>query len=139
MSNSISWFFTLTVIFSSCNPLPGPRHINWEKEWEKNETKLKDLAQDILLQGSKKYTIGNNDFPDTFDYPFDEGFAISSSIDSIDKKKITITFYLDRGLLDHYSAFIFSNDSSALVEFNRNVENGGNDFRIEPNWYVVND
>ena len=139
-------FFLLSLIifFTSCNPFPEPRKIDWKKEWEKNQIKLRALANDILIQGSKKYTTGINDFPSDFHYPFNDGFAISlpySSYgrDTIDTQNITITFYVDRGLLDHYSAIIFTNDSTDIKEFDRNVENGGNDFKIEPNWYMIND
>lgn len=117
---TISFFiFLFTFLFSSCNPFsgssnpfPGPRKIDWEKEWEKNESKLKALTADILAQGSNKYKTGINDFPKGFSYPFDDGFAISRTYDTtgvntINTKRITITYYVDRGLLDHYSAFIF--------------------------------
>ena len=30
-------------------------------------------------------------------------------------------------------------DSSSIDEFDRNVLNGGNDFKIESNWYMIND
>ena len=142
-------FLLLTISHTSCDissTIPERRNIDWKKEWENNQTKLKTLAQDIMSNGSKKYTTGNNKFPNNFKYPFDDGFFINrqfnkdgTETENIDVKKLTITFYVDRGLLDHYSAFIFTNDSTDIKEFDRNVENGGNDFKIEPNWYMIND
>jgi hypothetical protein len=136
----------LTLLFTACNPFPGPRRVDWKKEWENNQTKLKLLAKDVLEKGSRKYTTGNNDYPSGFDYPFDEGFFISKSFsstgtvtDTIDTKKITITFYVDRGLLDHYSAFVYTNDSTDIFSYDSKSENGGNDFKIEPNWYMIKD
>lgn len=137
--------FVLTTFVYGCgDPFPGPREIDWKKEWTKNESRLKALTNDILSEGNAKYHIGNNDFPDHFDYPFDEGYSIRNSYyagytDHIVTKNITITYYVDRGLLDHYSAFIFTKDSATIEELDRNVKNGGNDFKIEPNWYMVND
>jgi hypothetical protein len=140
----LNFFFLLVITGTSCNPFPGPRNIDWKKEWKNNQTKLKALTQDILKQVNKKYTAGINEFPDNFDYPFDDGFSIRTPFvnngnEKIDINNITITFYVDRGLLDHYSAFIFTNDSSSIDEFDRNVLNGGNDFKIESNWYMIND
>jgi len=144
MKYLLSGLFIVTLFVCSCKPWGEPRNVDWKKEWEKNQTRLKALAGDILTQGSKKYIIGNNNFPADFDYPFDDGFAIRTPYSlngatSIDTKNITITFYVDRGLLDHYSAFIYTNDSTKIKEFNENVQNGGNDFKIEPGWYIIND
>jgi hypothetical protein len=141
-------FLAVTTIVCACNPLPGPRNLNWEKEWSKNEKALKDLTADIIKQGNKKYAAGNNNFPSDFRYPFDEGFHIetpfstdsnhlSQRIDTIDVKRLTINFFIDRGLLDHYAAIVFSNDPGTLEALERSVGNEGNDFRIEPNWYMV--
>lgn len=135
---------TLIVIITGCSPFPSPRKIDWKKEWLNNGNKLKSLTKDILRKGDEKYKPGINDFPDGFDYPFDDGFGISGThsndgIIGIDPEKITITFYVDRGIMDHYSAFIFTNDSSAIFNFDKNVENGGNDYKIEPNWYIISD
>jgi hypothetical protein len=131
---------------TSCNDafFPGPRKIDWKREWKKNEIKLKALALDIRVNGNKTYKSGNNDFPAGFEYPFDEGFYIENPFanegkESIDTRRLTIRFYVDRGLLDHYSAFIYTNDATQIKDLDDNVQNGGNDFRIEPNWYMIND
>jgi hypothetical protein len=46
---------------------------------------------------------------------------------------------MDRGLSDHYSAIVFTNDSTVIAEMDENVKNEGNDFKIKQNWYAVND
>jgi hypothetical protein len=131
-------FITLTCCNQSTAPLE-PRSIDWKKEWEKNELNLKNLTRDILDQGSKKYVTGNNYFPGGFEYPFDDGFLIGRQFqrngpenEIVDTKNITVTFYTDRGLLDHYSAFVFTNNSAAIRELDEKVERGGNDFTLEP-------
>ncbi len=125
----------------SCNPLEGPREIDWKKEWEENGSSLKNLTQEIKGNREGKYQMGNNSFPGSFDYPFDEGFYIGyGSRDTlIDTNKISIRYYVDRGLLDHFSAFIYTKDSSEIKELEIKVQQGGNDYRIEDNWYMVND
>jgi hypothetical protein len=52
---------------------------------------------------------------------------------------VTITFYTDRGLNDHYSGFIYTNDTIDIKTFDDNVKNGGNDFKLQPNWYLIHD
>jgi hypothetical protein len=143
MKNIKAIYSILALVFNSCSAFPGPRNIDWQKEWHENRTKLKILAQDISLANSKKYRTGNNNFPIGFKYPFDEGFFISkpssyTTTDSTDRA-VTVRFYLDRGISDHYSAIIFTNDSSEVKSFDENVSNGGNDFKLEPNWYIIND
>jgi hypothetical protein len=134
----------LAICFSSCLHSFGPRDIDWQKEWNKNEMKLKGLAWDILTKGNDKYLAGNNEFPEGFKYPFDEGFYIETPFQNgsgqiIDPRKLTIKFYVDRGLLDHYSAFIFTNDSTRIKEFDQKVKEGAGDHNIEFNWYMIND
>lgn len=62
-------------------------------------------------------------------------FVIKKKTDST----LTVLFYTDFGLLDHYSGFFYSDDPVDLKELNRNVLNGGNDFKISENWYRISD
>lgn len=134
-------FSGLIFIFARCNPFSAPGEVDWKVEWKKNHFSLERLKNDILKQGERKYRTGNNEFPKDFEYPFDEGFYINSlnGHTQIDQKKVTITFYMDRGLMDHYSAIVFTNDSIVLKEMEENVQNAGNDFKIKANWYAIND
>ncbi|MBI3233746.1 MAG: hypothetical protein HYZ42_06840 [Bacteroidetes bacterium] len=137
----LTYIFLILILHTSCSLFPGPREIEWKTEWSKHHVQLEQLKNDILITGDRKYNQGNNDFPDEFEYPFDDGFSINcyNGNQGIDTKKITITFYMDRGLLDHYSAIVFTNDSIVIAEMDENVKNEGNDFNIKQNWYVIND
>lgn len=126
------YFILLFWTISSCG-LFEPRDVDWKQEWNEWESDLKELAESIKTNPSK-YSKGNNDFPEQFDYPFDDGFFLTKTDSSI-----TVTFYMDRGVLDHYKAFIYTNDSREIRGLEANVENGGNDEKLEDNWYVVND
>src|SRR5687768_16130653 len=94
-----SALFLLIALIASCSPFSGPRKVDWKKQWEKNQTNLKLLAQDVIKEGSNKYIIGINSFPKTFTYPFDDGFAIrcryikNKQPDTINPQNVTITFY----------------------------------------------
>ena len=49
-----------------------------------------------------------------------------------DKNNLTVEFYIDRGFLDHYSAFVYTNDKKKIQE----LEEGANK-KLDENWYIV--
>ena len=133
-------FIILIIIFSGCNI--GPRNIEYEKEWDKWSDKLKELVKEIQ-ENSANYSIGNHIFPKGFDYPFDEGFAIhhcnNGKDEPIKPDSLTIVFYTDRGLLDHYSGFIFTNNSSIIESYESKIKHQAGDYKLEENWYYISD
>lgn len=56
--------------------------------------------------------------------------AIYKSNDSI----VTVEFFIDRGFLDHYSAFVYTNDSEQIKMFNNNTKSYK---KLSENWYKV--
>jgi len=127
----------------SCNngPFLEPRNVDWKEEWQKNSDKLKSLNREILLNIDNKYEHGNNEFPDNFSFPFDQGFYVDyGKTDSLsDTANISIRYYIDRGLMDHFSAFIFTKDTVEIKQFEGQISRKENDFKLEPNWYIIND
>lgn len=128
----------LGISLTSCKIFKSSRQIDWKKEWIESGGALKDLTQQIKKNENGIYKPGNNNFPLSFHYPFDEGFSIGYSA-QIDTGAISIRYYLDRGLLDHFSAFIYTNDSAELAELEIKIQQDGNDSKIEEHWYIVND
>ena len=121
----------LAITITGCIPF-GPRKVNWGKEWRKWNPELKQLASKI--EGAPdSYKAGNHDFPPNFKYPFDQGFHINKNDGTL-----TITFYLDRGVLHHFSAFIYTTSDSKISELNSEVKNGGYNFNLGDNWYIIN-
>jgi hypothetical protein len=118
-----------------------PRKVDWQKEWQKNGNNLKALTQEILSGKNNLYKIGNNEFPNNFKYPFDEGFYIEyrNRENIIDTTSISIRYYIDRGLLEHFSGFIFTKDLTEIQILDSQVRRNENDFKLEPNWYIIND
>jgi hypothetical protein len=137
MSRQLYKAIILLFLLSACNPFSGPRNVDWKKEWEKHASELKSLTKEVKENKEAKYQVGNN----SFSYPFNDGFYIGyGSRDTlIDTNNISIRYYVDRGLLDHFSAFIYTRDSSEIKELEVKVQQGGNDFKIEDNWYMIND
>lgn len=54
---------------------------------------------------------------------------------------ITVTFYIDRGFIDHYSAFIFTTDTSRIKEFEARTRSDWNQTnkKIDENWYRISE
>ena len=50
---------------------------------------------------------------------------------------ISIKFYTDRGFLDHFNAFYFTNDSSEIVKLDKRCKTQRANRKIEDNWYRI--
>lgn len=51
--------------------------------------------------------------------------------------KHTITFFIDRGFMEHYTAFIYTDDPLKITEFDTEISKprSVNDYKITDNWY----
>jgi hypothetical protein len=55
-------------------------------------------------------------------------------------KAVTVEFYINRGFLDHYSAFVFTNNPNKISKLEKRVNlqlGSGNNERLSANWYRV--
>ncbi|MCC3158239.1 hypothetical protein LJ737_13405 [Hymenobacter sp. 15J16-1T3B] len=134
----LSYVALVGCALTSCSPIGNQKKFDWHNVWASNREKLILLTEDIKVNGGKKYKLGNNEFVDGFPYPFNEGFVVKGGRE-IDSAKILVKYYLDRGVMDHYSAFVYTNDSSEVRNLNKKVEAGANDYKLESNWYIIND
>jgi len=52
---------------------------------------------------------------------------------------VTVEFYINRGLLDHYSAFVFTNDSQEISRINKEIRARQSPMfrQLKENWYRV--
>lgn len=130
----------ISVIFSSCS---RPRNIDWQSAWNEREQDMKALTHEVKVNRSGIYKLGINELPDNFEYPFDQGFGIGGTqgtLNSVfDSSRIYIKYYIDRGVINHYSAFIYTNDSTEISRLDAKVLEGGNDLKLEDHWYIIND
>ena len=142
MTIKMMLLFSICILLSSCL---GPRNVDYKTVWSEQGKELKLLVKTIKAEGKLEW--GNHDFPNTFDYPFDDGFYLSFGYDDngkaiqLDDKNLTITFYTDRGLMDHYSAFIYTNDPSKIKELDEETERDkkDEDVKVENHWYYLQD
>ena len=127
-------YIVFFCILSAC--IFEPRNVNSNEVWIQYEEKLKYLTSSVELDS---YENGIYDFPQQFDYPFDEGYSFRKGNDSGDTLCVTIKYYTDRKLLDHYSAFIYTTDTifgSTLEERIKNKDDSV--YKIEADWYYIN-
>lgn len=56
------------------------------------------------------------------------------------RNRLTVVFYINRGFLDHYSAFVYTDDLEEIKSFENRIQSkskNGN-YRIGKNWYRLN-
>lgn len=60
-------------------------------------------------------------------------------IDKGPNGSLTVTFYIDRGFLDHYAAFIYTTDSSKIRAFDARIQSVQRETnkKIKDNWYRI--
>ena len=136
------YYFPIYLILSSCF---GPRNVDYKTVWFEQGKELKLLVKTLKTKNNLKY--GNHDFPSSYDYPFDDGFHVSFGFDHtgetihVDDKNLTIKFYTDRGLMDHFSAFIYTNDQKEIAKLDVETEQDKNDedVKLQEHWYYIQD
>jgi hypothetical protein len=135
--NSVVDFIVTTIGFYAVYYLLTPYYfdkIDWNFNYKKRE-KIVLLAKANRLKNlnGSIYVI-----PDSLSlFPFFKSNEVT--IQTLKDTFVTITFYTDRGLNDHYSGFIYTNDTTDMKTFDDNVKNGGNDFKLQQNWYLIRD
>lgn len=136
------FYLPICLVLSSCF---GPRNVDYKTVWNEQGKELKLLVITIKTNGN--FERGNHDFPNSLDYPFDDGFHLSFGYDDngkaiqLNDKNLTIKFYTDRGLMDHFSAFIYTNDQIEIEQLDKQSENDKNDedVKLEEHWYYIQD
>ena len=105
---------------------------------EKLDWKLRLKERNMIIEKAlngeiKDYKLKMNSFP-----PISNG-GNEVFIDDKPKGTITVTFYIDRGFIDHYSAFIFTTDPSRIKQFDARTNSDWNitNKKIDNNWYRI--
>jgi hypothetical protein len=107
---------------------------------EKLDWKLRLKERNLIVQKAlngeiKDYKLKMKSFP-----PISNG-GNEVFIDYRPEGSITVTFYIDRGFIDHYSAFIFTTDSSRIRQFDARTKSDWNktNKKIDNNWYRISE
>lgn len=105
----------------------------YKLDWELNRNN-----RETIIELIKNRKLTDQKIPDSLRLKMNcspNEFKIQTKTDST----LTVLFYTDFGLNDHYSGFIYSNDSFDLKQLNEKVINGGNDYKISENWFELNE
>lgn len=71
-------------------------------------------------------------------YPLISNGGNEISIERDEKGKLSVEFFIDRGFLDHYSAFVYSESPERIRELEQTVERSAFSSRkIDRNWYKM--
>jgi len=100
-------------------------------DW-KLRLKERELIVEKALNGEiDDYKLKMNCFP-----PISNG-GNEIFIDNKPEGTITVTFYIDRGFIDHYSAFIYTTDTIRMKRFDGRVKAYETNKKIDDNWYRI--
>lgn len=107
-------------------------------DWKINYSKRKKIVR--LIKEERSFTSAQTTYQIPFSltlFPYFKSNTVyvECQQDSI----VTVTFFTDRGILDHYSAFIYSNDSAEIKRLDEKVKTGGNEYKKETGWYFIHD
>jgi hypothetical protein len=70
---------------------------------------------------------------DEFNFPPISNGGNEILIDKRKNGKLTIEFYIDRGFIDHYSAFVYTNDSA----YEKELKSSTYARQLDKNWYKI--
>ncbi len=135
--NSVLDFAVTAIAFCILYYILTPYYFD-KLDWNMNYTKREKIVS--LAKADRLKNINGRIYaiPDSLSlFPFLKSHEVA--IQTLKDTFVTITFYTDRGLNDHYSGFIYTNDKTDIKTFDDKVKNGGNDFKLQPNWYLIND
>lgn len=62
------------------------------------------------------------------------------SISTNEKNQVTVEFFINRGFLDHYSAFVYTDAPNEIKRLEKEIQSSfkENNFKITKNWYRLN-
>lgn len=133
----------LTIMFGSISVILSLDYNITEKlekwDWEYRLKDRNKIVQDIKNGKKFKRDYGRFELEELY-FPPISNYDNTISFDKENDSIVTVKFYIDSGFLDHYSAFVYTNDTSTIREleerakFEKTKENnkilGNNWFRV---------
>lgn len=108
-----------------------------EADWKINFTRRQKIVA-VAKAGKLKQVeqSGWYNIPDSLHlFPFIKEQQVVMS--QKENSAVTITFYTERGLLDHYSAFIYTDYPEDVTFYDDKTKNDGISIKLAPNWYQI--
>ena len=124
----------LTVVIGSLSIFFG-EYVMEKLDWTLRRNSREEIIE-LVKAGKLKPNVTHNNFvctlPDWYFPPISNG-GNEITIDKTEKNKFTIGFYIDRGFMDHYSAFVYTNDPEKIKEFEERTYS----VKLDENWYKL--
>jgi len=103
--------------------------LDWKMRRKTRDTIVTNIKNEIQNRRTfDSYNIEKWNFP-----PISNG-SKEINISKGEKGELTIRFYIDQGFIDHFSAFVYTNDSNELKRF---YSSGASVKQLDYNWYRV--
>lgn len=127
--------FLFSVIYSE----KVIEYLDWHLRRNSRE-EIIELIKNNKLKSHFKYSNGIIKL-DRWNFPPISNGGNEISLSYNDKNEITVLFFINRGFLDHYSAFVYSNNPLELKHLNEHINFKKSDkslnYKIDNNWFRV--
>ena len=105
---------------------------------EKLDWEMRRKTRDAIVTNIKNEIQNRRTFDsyniEKWNYPPISNGSKEINISKGEKGELTIRFYIDQGFIDHFSAFVYTNDSNELKRF---YSSGASVKQLDYNWYRV--
>jgi hypothetical protein len=97
---------------------------------------LRKGERNKIVENVKNGLLKSQNIPYIF-FPISQGGEIN--IEDNSNGIVSIDFYIDKGFLDHYSAFVYTNNPDEIKTFDSGIGpfGGGTVKKLDANWYRV--
>ncbi|WP_211209913.1 hypothetical protein [Cyclobacterium marinum] len=111
-------------------------------DWHLRKKSREEIIQ-LIKEDKLRPNVSHNNIICTLDNwnlpPISNG-GNEIAIFKMEDNKFTVEFYIDRGFLDHYSAFVYTNNKDKIQELEERMtwkKELHNNKKLEENWYRV--
>lgn len=131
----------LTVVVGSLTLFFGEDTVEY-LDWELRRNTRDEIVQ-LVKEGKLQPNVTHNNFICTlpaWNLPPISNGGNEIAIYKTKGNKFTIEFYINRGFLDHYSAFVYTDDADQIEELNKRatLKKGMHiNRKLDKNWYRV--
>ncbi len=133
-SNFSKYGVVIAILIGSVSLFFGSSFIE-RLDWELRQKERNLIIEKALNGEINSYKHKMNCFP-----PISNG-GNEVIIDNIPEGTITVKFYIDRGFIDHYSAFIYTTDTSRIKIFEARTKSDHHktNRKLKENWYRISE
>lgn len=120
-NSQITMFHKLGVILTisiGCLSVFFSEDIIEKLDWKFRRSSREEIVQLVKADKLKPNVTHNNIICtlDDWNFPPISNGGNEIAIYKVDSSKVTVEFYINRGFLDHYSAFVYTNDTEKIKE-----------------------